>query len=107
MRAPEPVTIRFAFPDDERALARLAALDSAGVPATPLLLAEVGGELRAAFSLSDGVVIADPFHFTEELIVLLRARATQLSGGTSSRRSRGSIMRRWRTAAAARAATLR
>ena len=40
---------------------RLAALDSAaGVPAGPLLLAEVDGELRAALSLSDGHVDRRP-----------------------------------------------
>jgi hypothetical protein len=64
--------------DDERALARLAGLDSAPVPAEPLLVAEVGGELRAALSLRDGAVIADPFHFTTQLVTLLQMRAEQL-----------------------------
>ena len=58
----EPITVRPAYADDERALARLAALDSAPVPPAPLLVAEVEGELRAALSLWDGTVIADPFH---------------------------------------------
>jgi len=103
MPAPEAVTIRFAFPDDERPLGRLAALDSAAVPAAPVLLAEAGGELRAALSLSDGTVVADPFHFTEELIVLLRARAAQLAEPSAKRWRRG----RRRVGLAARAATLR
>jgi hypothetical protein len=103
MRAPEAVTIRFAFPDDEGPLGRLAVLDSAAVPQAPVLLAEVGGEPRAALSLSDGSVIADPFHFTEELVSLLEARAMQLRDAPRKRRRRG--LRR--VGLAARAATLR
>ena len=64
--------------DDERALARLAGLDSAPVPDEPLLVAEVGGELRAALSLRDGAVIADPFRRTTQLVTLLQMRAEQL-----------------------------
>ncbi|MDQ6775136.1 MAG: hypothetical protein M3071_02710, partial [Actinomycetota bacterium] len=56
------ITIRPAYPDDERALARLAALDSAAAPPeSPRVVAEVDGELRAALSLQDGSAIADPF----------------------------------------------
>ena len=96
MRVPESLTLRFAFPDDERALRRLAALDSAAVPPTPALVAEVGGELRAALSLSDGSAIADPFHFTQELTALLRARGAQLAGATPRRRGVGPVMARLR-----------
>jgi len=67
------LTLRFAFPDDEAALARLAALDSSEAPAMPVLLGEVGGQLRAALSLADGAVVADPFHPTVALVELLRA----------------------------------
>lgn len=74
------VLLRFAFPDDALALARLAALDSAPPLAAPVLLAEIGGQLRAALSLADGGVIADPFHPTTDLVDLLRARARQLDG---------------------------
>jgi hypothetical protein len=75
-----PITIRVAYADDETVLARLAALDSAEqVPPMPLLLAEVDGELRAALSLRDGSVVADPFHFTADLVALLRARAVTTS----------------------------
>lgn len=63
---------------DEPALARLAGLDSASVPAEPLLVAEVGDELRAALSLRDGAVVADPFHRTAQLVTLLQTRAEQL-----------------------------
>jgi hypothetical protein len=73
---PAPITIRWGSADDQLPLSRLAALDSAaGVPPSPLLLAEVDGELRAALSLRDGSVIADPFFATANLLVLLRMRA--------------------------------
>jgi hypothetical protein len=71
------ITIRPAYADDDVAVRRLAILDSAEVPAAPLLLAEVDGELRAAVSLDDGAVIADPFAPSVELIALLRVRAAQ------------------------------
>ncbi len=69
------ITIRIAVADDETALVNLAALDSAGVPEAPVLLAEVDGQLRAALSVPDGTVVADPFFLTEDLITLLRARS--------------------------------
>jgi hypothetical protein len=47
-----PVTLRFAFPDDAAAVARLAALDSSRPPAQPVLIAEIDGEPAAALSLS-------------------------------------------------------
>jgi hypothetical protein len=72
------VTLRFGSPADERALARLAAVDSAEPPGQPVLLAEVDGQLLAALALSDGTCIADPFYPTAALIDLLRTRATQL-----------------------------
>jgi hypothetical protein len=86
------VTIRHAFPDDAVALLRLAALDSSDPPAAPALVAEVGGELRAALSLRDGGVISDPFHRTRALVDLLHARAAQLTAadaGITETRARG------------------
>jgi hypothetical protein len=97
------VTLRFAFPDDAIALARLATLDSTTPPPAPVLLAEVAGELRVAVSLSDGTVVADPFHPTAALIELLRARAHQLSGAGGRRRiwSRAGVgLLSWRRAGA-------
>ncbi|MGI8902918.1 MAG: hypothetical protein ACR2IP_04535 [Solirubrobacteraceae bacterium] len=71
-----PITIRPAYADDELALARLAALDSAAAaPSRPLLLAEIEGELRVALSLRDGSAIADPFFATAGLLALLRVHA--------------------------------
>jgi hypothetical protein len=81
----DPITIRPADADDEAALTRLAALDSARVPAAPLLVADVEGELRAALSLRDGTTIADPFHYTALYLDLLRARAAMQR--TSRRRA--------------------
>jgi hypothetical protein len=83
----ESVTLRFASPADEKPLARLAALDSAEAPAQPVLLAEVDGQVLAALAVSDGTVIADPFHRTGDLVDLLRARATQLDGDSGMRRA--------------------
>jgi hypothetical protein len=69
------ITIRPAYADDDAALGRLAALDSADVPDRPLLLAEVDGQLRVALSLADGSTIADPFARTSDLVELLRKHA--------------------------------
>jgi hypothetical protein len=80
------ITIRPGLPDDAIALTRLAALDSAPVPAAPILLAEADGQLRAALSLSDGASIAHPFHPTAATVRLLATRAAQLRGDTRRRR---------------------
>ena len=79
-----PITIRTAHGGDHAALAALATLDSAQVPPAPLLIAELDGEPRAALSLSDGAVIADPFFPTVHLVELLRAHAA--TTGRSPRR---------------------
>lgn len=81
---PLPVTIRFAGTQDAAALAALAQLDSAGPLALPALIAEVDGELRAALSLRDAAVIADPFRPTTALVELLRTRAGQLASAPRS-----------------------
>jgi hypothetical protein len=86
MRELGDVTLRYAFPDDQPALWRLAALDSSEPPAEPVLLAEVDGVPWAALSLADGSVVADPFHHTLHLVALLRARAEQLTESGSRRR---------------------
>jgi hypothetical protein len=68
--------IRPAYAEDARAVARLAALDSAErVPDGPMLLAEVDGELRAALAVNGATAIADPFFPTLEIVALLRAHA--------------------------------
>jgi hypothetical protein len=80
-----PVTIRPAYADDEPALRRLAALDSATVPSGSLMVAEVEGELRVAVSADDLTAIADPFHLTADLVQLVRdhvsrSRTTRSTG---------------------------
>jgi hypothetical protein len=84
--ADTPVTIRRAAESDEPALARVAALDSAPVPASPVLLAESNGQLRAALSLSDGATVADPFHHTAAIVELLVAFAGQPRDGRGKAR---------------------
>lgn len=88
-----PITIRAGYPDDQPALARLAALDSTErPPAAPVLVAEIDGELRVALSLHDGSSIADPFVPTAEILELLRFRAAS-EARTQPRRRRRSPRR--------------
>jgi hypothetical protein len=72
------ILIREASKADDNALRMLSQRDSARPPAQPLLVAERGGELRAAISLADGAVVADPFERTADLVELLEARAAHL-----------------------------
>ena len=74
----DAVTIRRAGLDDERALRRLADLDSTRVPDGPVLVAEIGGRAVAAISVVSGESFADPFVPTLELRRLLELRASQL-----------------------------
>jgi len=92
--APSHITLRFAFPDDAEAVARLAVIDSAQPPPLPALLAEVEGVLWAALSLGDGSVVADPFRPTAAVVELLQARAQQLQRAESAQR-RPSRSWRW------------
>jgi hypothetical protein len=95
-----PLTIRLGTPDDQLALARLAALDSADdlrrhgeIPRGRLLidalrrgrvlLAEVDGQLRAAVHVELGSAIADPFYPSAHLVKLLLAHA---AGGVRAAR---------------------
>jgi hypothetical protein len=92
-----PITIRPARPADAPGLAKLAELDSAEVPSLPVLVAEATGQVRAAVSLADGAVIADPFDHTAGLVQLLHARAAQLRGHHPvQRRQFWSVLRRLR-----------
>ena len=63
---------------DHAAIRRLAELDSAKVPSSPSVLAEVDGEVVAAAPIDGGAAIADPFRPTADVIVLLERHARQL-----------------------------
>jgi hypothetical protein len=67
------VTIRYAYPDDDAALTRLAQLDEGSVPAGRVLLAEVADELWAAASVDGLAAIADPFRPSGPLVGMLLA----------------------------------
>src|SRR3954462_4888744 len=73
-----PLRIRQARHTDAAALERLAALDSSHAPQGAVLLAGVGDELWAAFSLEDGHAIADPLRPSADAVLILGQRARQL-----------------------------
>jgi hypothetical protein len=85
MRRPVDVTIRRAFPDDDQALRRLAALDGSKLPQSDVLVAEVAGELWAAVAVQDGHAVADPFRPTAELVSLLQERVRQMHAASEAR----------------------
>jgi hypothetical protein len=98
----ETLTIRLAGSADAAALGRLAQLDSApAAKPVAMLVAEVGGELRAALPLDGGRAIADPFRPTAELVGILEERARQLAPPRAGRTGR-----RWRAVRALCAAPL-
>jgi hypothetical protein len=74
----DPVTIRLATRADLPAVASLAQLDSARVPRGRVLLAELRGSVVAAISLESGVLFADPFVSTAEVVKDLRAKAAEM-----------------------------
>jgi hypothetical protein len=79
MLSPTPYTIRLATNDDDAALRRLADLDSHGPLAPgPVLIGEIDGTPQAAYSLSDGRVVANPFMATGALLAHMRMRAGAL-----------------------------
>jgi hypothetical protein len=101
---PEQITVRAASTNDGAALRALAALDSADPIAQPALVAEAAGEIRAALSLADGAVVADPFTSTDHLVVLLQVHAAQIAepvwnGGRRSRSAAAAAAAVWRALA--------
>ena len=85
------ITIRPARPEDLGELARVAARDTHDLPQGRVLVARVGSDVRAAISLEDGSIVADPFHPTAELVAMLKIRA---GSATRPRRSRIAPRRR-------------
>jgi hypothetical protein len=101
-RVLEAVTVRLASAADSPTLIRLAQLDSANALSHPILLAELSGQPVAAVSLADGVVIADPFVPTAEVVALLKLRVRQLRRAGADRgrgAPRPGVLRRFRRAA--------
>lgn len=97
----ETLIIRMAVPADTPALRQLAQLDSAPPPEpVPTLVAEVGGELRAALSLDGGPAIANPFERTADLVTMLAAGVGRRQTPTSR-----PATRRWRSIRAQRLAS--
>jgi hypothetical protein len=92
------ISLRLAGPADRDSLERLALLDSATPLRGPVLVAETGGEPRAALALGDDRVVADPFAPTAELVALLRTRAALLRGSPSAGSPRPSRLGRLRHA---------
>jgi hypothetical protein len=85
-----PVTVRLCGPADERALQRLAGLDSARPLEGTILAAEIEDEPLAAICLETGRVVADPFSHTAELVDLLRAQAAHRESVEHPHLTRGS-----------------
>jgi hypothetical protein len=90
---PSAITIRPAYADDWSAVAQLAALDSAPLPPSPVLLAEVDEQPRAALSLADQSVVADPFFPTVDLVTLLRTHAAAIGDRRTPRGGRRPVRR--------------
>ncbi|MEA2413088.1 MAG: hypothetical protein QOC77_3649 [Thermoleophilaceae bacterium] len=88
----EPVLMRHASTEDSARIRTLALLDDKRIPAGPFLVAEAGGEIVAARSLSTGAVVADPFRLTSDIVAMLRLRANQVGAVNelSARRTRRS-----------------
>ena len=71
------ITVRRATAADEASIAYIAALDSSAAPRGEVLVADVGGEIVAARSLTKPRGIADPFRQTADISELLELRARQ------------------------------
>jgi hypothetical protein len=94
----DTIIIRSTTEHDAPALARLAVLDSAPMPAGRSLVAEVDGTMRAALPLGGGPAVADPFAHTAHLVELLRSHAAALD--TAAPSPRRATHRRFAAAAA-------
>jgi hypothetical protein len=78
IRARGAISIRRGTAHDAEQLDRLVQLTERPQPASPLLVAEVDGEIVAATSLDDAAELRNPFRVTSDLVALLRLRAEQL-----------------------------
>src|SRR5437588_10523532 len=71
----DSISMRIAIADDAPALVKLASLDSAEVPASPVLLAERDARRQAALPLDRGGAVAGPVGPTAEQPTSLALRA--------------------------------
>jgi hypothetical protein len=93
----DPATIRLAANSDLPAIARLAELDSARLPRGRVLIAELRGNVVAAISVESGVLFADPFVSTADVVKVLRAKAAAMGADDpETRRRRTSLAARVR-----------
>jgi hypothetical protein len=76
----DTLLIRNATLADRKALDRLAALDGLRLPAGPLLVAVVDGELVAALGIHSGQAVAHPFRRTADALQMLRIQARAMQG---------------------------
>ncbi len=87
----EHIVIRSARIADEHELAVLGVLDGGrSVPAGDVMVAEVGGKIRAAVG-SDGAAISDPFWPSAELVSLLRVHTQAQPGIRTARFARPAL----------------
>ena len=89
----ESVLMRRATGSDTARIQLLARLDDKRMPAGPFLVAEVGGEVVAAKSLSTGSVVADPFRPTADTVAMLELRASQVGPAGSELAAHRTIRR--------------
>jgi hypothetical protein len=82
MLAANTYVIRLATEHDAADLRRLAALDGARPLTGRILIGELDGAPAAALSLKTGRSIADPFRFTDRLLIHLRTRGAALEAVT-------------------------
>ena len=87
-RLDDGVLLRTARADDDADLVRLAALDSAGPLAGPVLVAEPNATIVAALCLSTGRAVADPFVPSLHLVELLRHDAARRHAPAAAPRGR-------------------
>ena len=80
------ITLRTVRPGEEAVMRRLAQLDSAAALTGHPLVAEIDGEVVAAYSPEEGRSVADPFRHTAAAVELLEARARLLAGSAADTR---------------------
>jgi hypothetical protein len=85
------VVIRPAGEPDRAAIERLSQLEGRRLDGRldgRMLVAEDGGEVRAAVAIGSGAVLADPFRRTAEMVELLERHRAHLNGVGGDRASR-------------------